>query len=415
MKYNLNRRDFIKYCGTSLLAGSLILGSGCPKATEKKPNVILILVDDTGKECYGCYGGISYKTPNIDKLAANGMVFNNSFSTPLCITSRVQTLTGQYPFRSKWVSFNTLEKEKSLQTDLPLLPKLLQEAGYKTGIFGKWRLALKTGLFSYHPFDIGFDNYCTFFLYTPKTGTMASTRYFEPDIWVDGYNLEKQYKNSYGPDIYSHYLLKFIEENKETPFFAYYPMVLAHSPFHVPAKNYSKAVSPEMFGDMMAYMDKLVGDLITTLEKNQLLENTIIIFTSDNGTPKGVKSKLVNGTIIQGVKGSFSDVGTNVPMLVQWKNTFKSGTSSEQLTDLSDLLPTILELTHTPLPAQPTFDGLSIVPTLLGQQKPQRDWVYIQYDQNYCVRTSQWKYFSNGDLYNLHEDPLEQYPYIKVG
>jgi arylsulfatase A len=271
------RRDFLKAMG--LGAASLAV-SGCVgwsrqvvgRAPKVKPNVILIMADDLGYECLGCYGSASYKTPMLDELAGTGVRFENCHAQPLCTPSRVKIMTGRYNFRNytKFGHFDFNEKT---------FAHLLKSAGYSTCIAGKWQLM---GRGAAGPYDAGFDEYCLWHMedvFAPK-----ASRYRSPKIIKNGRLLENL-EGKYGPDVFCDYILDFIERHKTMPFLVYYPMALTHGPF-VPTPDSAEwgqgLKDRKYYADMVAYMDKIVGHIVCRLDELGLRENTLLLFTGDN-------------------------------------------------------------------------------------------------------------------------------------
>ncbi|MFQ6035780.1 MAG: sulfatase-like hydrolase/transferase, partial [Sedimentisphaerales bacterium] len=228
MKPKMGRRDFIRAAGLTVVSFSI---QGCAsnsgrlagKAPYDKPNIVLIMADDLGYECLGCYGSTSYQTPFLDELARTGMRFEHCYSQPLCTPSRVKIMTGQYNFRN-YTDFGVLgPKQKTFG-------HLLQDAGYVTCVAGKWQLygsvnqrpeVRGTGSL---PNQAGFDEHCLWQI--EKRGS----RYKDPLIVQNG-KYRKDLLGKYGPDVFSDYILDFIERHRNKPFFVYFPMVLVHGPF----------------------------------------------------------------------------------------------------------------------------------------------------------------------------------------
>ncbi|MCK4747131.1 MAG: sulfatase-like hydrolase/transferase, partial [Bacteroidales bacterium] len=246
------------------------------------PNIILIMADDMGYECLSSNGSVSYKTPELDRLAENGMRFTSCHSQPLCTPSRVKIMTGRYNCNN-YIDFGYLDvREKTFGN-------LLKEARYTTMVAGKWQLnGVETGedgcMALKRPYQFGFDEYCLWWL------DEKGSRYANPRI-VQNEVLIQTTVDDYGPDIVSNYVLDFIERNRDNPFLIYYPMLLVHSPFQ-PTPDSPEWAEPsernsqdtKYFKDMVEYTDKVVGKIISRLNQLDLSDNTIIIFTGDNGT-----------------------------------------------------------------------------------------------------------------------------------
>ena len=262
----------------TLLVGPFVLFAA------SKPNVVLIMADYMGYECVGANGSTFYKTPNLDRLAAEGIRFEHAYSQPVCTPSRVQIMTGRYNPRN-YIGF------AALHPDEITFGNVMKNAGYKICIAGKWQLE---GGFE-GPMNFGFDEYCLWQL------TRRPSRYETPGLEING--KEVDFPGQYGPDVITDYLIDFIKRNKEEPFFAYYPMVLPHFPFHKTPdskawekKNTELDRTTYYFRDMVAYADKMVGKIDQALVELGLRENTLLIFTCDNGTKKGIQSPFKGGT-----------------------------------------------------------------------------------------------------------------------
>ncbi len=414
----INRRQFINAVG---LGVTFLAAPGCLDAagrssnsnSGKKPNIVLIMADDIGYECFGCYGGESYKTPVIDELARTGMRFEHCYSQPLCTPSRVKIMTGQYNFRN-YVNFGVLDpKQKTFG-------HLLRDAGYATCVVGKWQLygsvnqsAEVRGTGSL-PNQAGFEEHC---LWQIKN---RGPRYKDPVMIQNGKSLDNL-KGKYGPDVSCDYALDFIERHKTGPFLVYFPMALVHSPF-VPTPDSEDWDKPEQknntkyFADMVAYMDKIVGCIVNKLDELGIRENTLVLFTGDNGTNKSIKSKTKNG-IIQGDKGQTTDAGTRVPLIANQPGVVTVGKVCGDLVDFSDFVPTFAEAAGIKVPENMIVDGRSFMPQLCGKKGNPREWIFCHYDPRWgnrrkrrFVRDKRWKLYGNGDLYNVPADTLEQKP-----
>ncbi len=384
--------------------------------SKEQPNILLIVADDVGQEALGCYGGTSYKTPNLDKLAETGTRFNYGFSMPVCHPSRTTILTGLYPFqmgRPRWGSF---PKKYETQTFAHALKKL----GYTTAVVGKWQLAmLKNDL--KQPHRLGFEEYSLF-------GWHEGPRYWQPHIWQNG-KLRKDVKDRYGPDVYCDYLIDFMVRNKKGPFLAYYPMALCHDvsdDLKVPPPYGPGRDQYESFGEMVEKMDGIVGRLVAALDKHGLRKNTIIIFTTDNGSPRSmiIRTKdgrfvrvpvysMRNGQRIRGGKGTLTDAGTRVPFIVNAPGRVPAGKTTNTLVDFSDFYTTLVTLAGGKKELAP--GGYNFMAGLSQDTKePQRSWVYAEHRGKYFVRSLDWKLYGDGSLYNMQADPQEKNA-IKIG
>ena len=379
-----------------------------------KPNIILIMADDLGMETLESYGGESYQTPFLNQLAATGMQFNQCYSTPLCTPSRVQIMTGKYNFRN-YFAFGMLDSNERT------FAHALQDAGYKTCITGKWQLygnqrqqELAGGRTGTLPLAAGFDTYR---LWQVKD---RGWRYKSPTLETYSDGLQT-FDEAYGPDKFVEFIETFMTENRDQPFLVYFPMCLVHDPFLPSPDNPQFATyRPEQqvndttyFKDMMHYMDKTIGRLVNKVDELGLRENTVIIFTGDNGTDRKVISSW-NGQRIQGRKGYTVKAGTHVPLIVNWPGTVAPSQNS-QLIDFTDFYPTLLDLAGIEPATTKQLDGLSFHAQLMGENLPSRAWVYGHYAPNWgnfpsrtYVHNTEWKLYDDGAIYHIASDPEEQ-------
>ncbi len=394
---------------------------------QEKPNVILIMADDVSWECFGVYGAEDYRTPNIDALAAGGVRFNHCYSTPICTPSRVKIMTGKYSFRN-YTHFGYLPpKEKTFG-------QMMQAAGYQTAIAGKWQLnglyhGAEDGQDNTRPNKAGFDEYCLWQVTKQKKGPGGGERFWSPPLEHNGKFLTSEDNaNQFGPDIMSDFVCDFIRRKRDEPFFVYYPTVLVHNPF-VPTPDTigdaprgheankppkSKAAQKENFVAMVNYMDKIVGKIVSAVEEAGKLDNTIIIFTADNGTNKSITS-LWNGQQIHGGKGGTKDMGTHVPMVVSWKGHTPSGVVLDDLIDFTDFYSTFADAAGVSLGADDPIDGRSFLPQLMGEKGDPRDWVLCHYQPywgsikgNQFARDEGFKLYRDGAFYRVPKDLQEK-------
>lgn len=382
-------------------------------AQQQRPNIVLIMADDLGYECIVANGGSSYQTPVLDHMAASGIRFENCHSQPLCTPSRVQIMTGMYNVRN-YTDFGILERDQTT------FAHLFKNAGYKTCIAGKWQLGREED----SPEYFGFDEHC---LWQHTHGRVDAekhdTRFSNPLLEINGESI--RYSNGeYGPDIVSDYLCDFMERNKENSFLAYYPMILTHCPFTpTPAsRDWDPADMGSLdykgdtayYNDMVSYMDKIVGKILAKLEDLGLSDNTLVLFTGDNGTDQPIVS-ILNGMEMPGGKSFTTDNGTHVPMIAYWKGVIREGDVCHDLVDFSDFLPTICQAAGIVVPNQPLMDGRSFLPQLYGKKGNPRDWIYGWYcprrkDLKEWVRGKGFKLYRSGEFHNVKNDFLEKSP-----
>ncbi len=344
-----------------------------------QPNIIFVLLDDLGKEWINCYGGGNIQTPSVDKLAATGLKFNNAYSMPQCTPTRACLMTGQYPFRNGWVNHWDSPRMGGGYFDWnknPSIARTMKSAGYTTAVAGKWQLndfRVQPDAMVQH----GFDDYC---MWTgcegskDKTHSVKSTRrYWDPYIHTKAGS--RTYPGQFGPDIYSQFVLDFISANKESPFFVYYPMALTHTPFvHTPLEMDAKS-NEEKHTAMVRYADHLLGKLITHLDAVGVRQNTIIVWTTDNGTSRSIENKL-NGRMVRGGKGRTTENGVNAPFIVNCPSLVPQGETSDALVDFTDMLQTFADLAGGTPEAGYTYDGVSLKDVFLGNAKAsKREWI----------------------------------------
>jgi len=407
----MKRRDFLKIVGSAaLLPATLSFAK-----ERKRTNVILIMADDIGYEVFGCYGSKQYRTPRIDQLAETGMRFNHCYSQPVCVPSRVKIMTGKSNVRN-YVYWGILDPRERT------IGHMMKDGGYATCVAGKWQLhgdgvfAPETKGTGTRPENAGFDEYCCWQL------DATEHHYWEPVFTINGQTKAFPGENAFGPTFVNDYICDFIDRKREKPFFIYYPLLLPHLPF-VPtpdSSDRSSTANQQNYEDMVAYMDKLVGRIVDKLDEAGVRNNTLILFTGDNGTPGGAKGGIVselNGRTIEGGKSLMTDAGTRVALVANMPGTIPPGKVSNDLVDFSDMMPTISGITGASLPAGEVLDGVSFAPQLRGGKGSPREWIYCYNDPvpgltnpSIFARDQRWKLYSDGRLYDISNDVLEQHP-----
>jgi arylsulfatase A len=402
---------------TPVLLSSLAV-IGCSKDEEDKPNVILVMADDMGYECLSCYGSLSYNTPVLDSLASKGILFGQCHSQPLSTPSRVKLMTGLYNYRN-------YDYFGHLNNDQYTFGSLMKEAGYSTCIAGKWQLnglAYKDSIPYWNDNTrakkFGFEEYCLW-QYT-KTRNEGE-RYSKPLIEQDGKILPTT-EDDYGPDMFLNFILDFIERKKHEQFFVYYPMVLVHDPF-VPTPDSKDWENRDQryrndtsyFKEMVSYTDKIVGKIAAKLKDTGLDDNTILIFTGDNGTNRSISTNTTKG-IIRGGKGNTIDAGTHVPLIVYWPEKIKKGSVYNGLIEFSDFFPTLAEVAGKEV----SCDGKSFYQLLTGSDYEPRKTLSVHYNprwskdvnqfRNQFVRTIDYKLYLDGRFFDLSKDLNEEHP-----
>ncbi len=403
-----------------------VWAGGAPAAG--RPNIVFAMVDDLGKEWVSCYGAEGIETPNIDALAAGGMRFDNAWSMPQCTPTRATLLTGQYPFRHGWVNHWDVPRwGRGCHFDPeqnPSVARVLKGAGYRTCIAGKWQIndfRLQPEVLG----ELGFDEFTVWTGYeggNPPSGE----RYWDPYLFTEGGS--KTYRGEFGPDLCNAFILDFIGRQKPgEPFFVYYPMILTHGPLTT-TPHRRDAPKAEQFRAMVEYMDILMGRLVGKLDETGLREETIVIWTTDNGT--GGFSNLLNGRRVRGAKGKTLENGVCEPFVVNGPGTVPAGVTTDALVDFTDLLPTFAELAGAALPGGHAIDGRSFAPLITGRAEDgPREWIMAMgggpgtYDRDgrvinvhryrdRVIRDKRYKLYvetdrSSAKLVDLHEDPDE--------
>jgi len=444
----MKRRDFLKATGFAAAALSLANYEDAIQAVsaqgKNKPNIIYILADDLGYAEVGCYGQEKIKTPNIDKLAAEGMKFTQHYSgNPVCAPSRCTLMTGlhtghaqvrgnkQMGGKEGWVLGSTIGGQYPIRADTVTVAKILKKAGYTTGAFGKWGLGQvgTTG----EPNKQGFDHF-----YGYICQRQAHT-YYPNHLWRDG-KVEWIKANKGGKEeAYSHDLiaaeaLKFIKANKNRPFFCYVPFTIPHVALQVPedslAQYKGRWPDPPYTGDkgyfphpnpracyaaMVTRMDRDTGRIMSLLKELGLDKNTLVIFTSDNGpTFNGGSDSAFfeSAKPLRGLKGSVYEGGIRIPYIARWPGRIQAGSTSDHISAFWDFLPTCCELIGDYPPTK--IDGLSMLPTLLGQPQKQKKHKYLYWELRgqQAVRIGKWKGLRlkpdrKIQLYNLEQDISE--------
>ncbi|VGO18556.1 sulfatase-like hydrolase/transferase [Pontiella sulfatireligans] len=376
----------------------IILTMSC--AVAEKPNVVVIMVDDLGAETLGCYGSTSFSTPNLDRLASQGARFENAYGTPSCSPSRAMIVSGLYSNRSGILERLGAGTPNCLPGHIPTFGDLFQENGYKTGITGKWHI----GDFDRYPEHPQSHGFAESFMWAKYYKGVDYSNYFNPGV-IDHGELQVR-KGEYGPNLFCDYILNFIEQNKEGPFLAYYPMVLVHKNFHnPPEKEGVKHFFPESAGDdnkkyalMVSYMDMLVGRILDKLDALGLTDNTLVIFTADNGSPNAILSQLGDLTV-RGGKLSLIESGYRIPFIARWPRKIPVGTRDQFMT-LADVFPTLAGLTGLSMTAD--VNGMDLSHNFFGKPGEDRDYVYIAWEGGfYFVRDKRFRLHEDGKLYDI--------------
>jgi len=426
-----------------LLSGLLLCSIASFSSAADHPNVIYILADDLGYGDLSCYGQEKFETPNIDRLAREGVRFLDHYSgNTVCSPSRAVLMTGQHPGHVYIRGNLRGEVGAALDPEMIVLPELFKKAGYATGAFGKWGLGQTNREDSQNPLQHGFDEF-----YGWKSQTIAHTYY--PSTMVYNGNEIPLRPGTYIHDVIMDRAMAFIERNaaSDTPFFCYIPTAVPHAAMHAPKTLHEKwrKVFPEFddvigkynaadeespdvqnpiagFAAMMENLDNQVGEILDRLEALGVDQNTLVIFTSDNGAHSegGHDPAFWNSTgNLRGMKRDMHEGGIRAPMLARWPGTIEGGRESSHISAFWDVMPTMTDLLELETPEQ--SDGISFLPTLHGQTNLQDEHPYLFWefrkgaDQtlfSQSVRMGKWKaYLEQGkamEIFDLDADPWEQ-------
>lgn len=445
--------NFSKYIIVSsclLIFSNCISQSAKPK-TNRKQNVVLILIDDLshlGVTTYGAnkltsnrglFQNVEFETPQMDKLANEGIKFNNAHAYPLCEATRIALMSGKHNSR------NYLRCKSQHASDITF-GDVFKNNGYATGMFGKWKQTRGTKEIQGkdYIFEFGWDDFTCFDVIT------EGQRFINPNLVKNGKIMNYQGRTDldpetgrrwYGPDICNRDALNFIDKNKNKPFFMYYPMLLVHDD-HKPTpdtkpnsifdnfdeanhnKNGHEGDDQTYFPDMVEYTDKLIGKIIAKLEEHHLSENTLVVVMGDNGTKESFTHVFPNGDEYPARKGGTSDNGTHVPLIFYAPSEFKQNTTYNGLVNLTDIFPTICDAVAIDIPRQQDMDGISFWNEIKTGKQKHRDVIYTWYNanNNYTDESEllkfafnkDFKYYSptkefpKGRFFDLRTDPLER-------
>lgn len=357
-------------------------------AQSKNPNIIVIFADDLGYGDLSCFGHPTIMTPNIDRMAAEGMRFTQFYvAASICTPSRAALLTGRLPIRSGMSgsdnSGNVLYPRSTggLPHSEVTIAEALKSKDYTTGIIGKWHLG---HLPEFLPLNHGFDYYFGI----PYSNDMQPQKLplYENEevieVAPDQHLLTKRYTEK---------AINFIKENRKKPFFLYYPNNFPHTPLYA-SDNFDGKSKRGLYGDVVSELDWSVGQILKTLKELKLEKNTLVIFTSDNGPWLLRKQHGGSAGLLFEGKASTYEGGFRVPAVAWWPGTIKPDQTSTAIATTMDLYPTILNLANVSLPKDRILDGKDLYPVLSSKQKHVQDVVYYYYrDKLYAIRKGPWK------------------------
>ncbi|MDB2674026.1 arylsulfatase [Akkermansiaceae bacterium] len=417
---------------------------------QEKPNVIYILADDLGLGDLSIYGQKKFQTPNIDSIGTEGLKFTAHYSgNTVCSPSRAVLMTGHQP-GAVYLRGNVTENEVApLDPKLTVLPEIFKAAGYNTGAYGKWGLGFTHVKGIANPLNHGFDEFVGW-----KSQMIAHTYY--PTTYVHNGKEKPLKKGTYVHDIIMNHAMQFIESNakSKTPFFCYIPTAVPHAAMHAPKELHAKwrkkfpqfdqitgrykihrgdgtetvpdVINPIAgFGAMVENLDNQIGDILALLDHYQIADNTLVIFTSDNGAHRegGHDPDFWNSTAsLRGMKRDMHEGGIRTPMLVRWPAIVDAGRTTDHLSAFWDILPTMADLTKQPVPDK--VDGISFLPLLKEQEQKKHDFLYFEFCKgdrqtifSQAIRKGDWKAYRQTkksgempplEIYNLKSDPFEK-------
>ncbi len=392
-------------------------------AERERPNFIVINIDDLGYGDIGPYGATKHRTPNLDRMGKEGMKLASHYAAPVCSPSRASLMTGCYPKRALPIPHVLFPIDPhGLHPDEVTIAEILSEAGYTTGIIGKWHLGDQA---EFLPLTQGFQHY--FGLpYSNDMGPAAdgiksnlgaplpkNPKKGQPPLPLmrDGRVVKRVMPDDQQAIVatYTDEAIKFIETHRDEPFFLYLPHTAVHFPLY-PSDRFHNRSGNGLMGDWIEEVDWSVGQVLDCLRANQLEENTLVIFTSDNGGAPRFGS---NNGPLRGGKGSTWEGGMRVPTLAWWPGKIPANSETMAITGMMDVLPTFVELAGTELPKDRKIDGGSIWPILSGggqeASSPHSNFLYFRGLQLEAVREGQWKlHLKSGELYDLVADIGEQ-------
>ncbi len=403
----MKKTSFIKFglaTGACTFLGFASCQAAQKRVSEVLPNVVVILTDDQGWGDLSCSGNVNLSTPNIDQLSKSGARFDRFYVSPVCSPTRAELLTGRYHPRTG--VYRTSEGGERMDLDEVTIADLFKKAGYTTAAFGKWHNGMQ---YPYHPNARGFDEFYGF-----CSGHWGD--YYSSDLLE--HNGQFVTGKGYITDDLTDHAVGFIEQNKSRPFFLYVPYNSPHTPMQVPDKYWNRFKNKQLKMHhrdleqediemakatyaMVENIDDNVGRIMEQLVKNGLLENTIVVFFSDNGPD----SFRWNGGM-KGKKGSTDEGGVRSPLFISWKGVIAADTEVKEISAAIDLLPTLTDLAGINTAGTKSLDGISLMAQLTGEPVSVSDrMVFSHWGRRTSVRWKQYQMDYDGHLFDLHADP----------
>ncbi len=418
-----SRRDFLSAAGAASLAAAF----GSARAGEqsnRRPNFIVVMADDCSAREFGCYEHPEHRTPHIDRMAREGVMFDTCWCTPICSPTRAQMMTGKYGFRTKWFHNDLKDASTPLSDGHLIFSQMLQQQDYATAICGKWQLP---GTYE----EYGFDEHCMWEAggrspfpgfdgpieqWDDARGRVPSglvprraARYWHPQVSLNGKHF-KTTADDYGPDIFVDFLLDFAKRKRDEPFFVYYPMALTHKSWDFDRNVAGWLPTPKLdaqgnrvpgqsepgLKSNVEYMDYLMGRIERELTELGLMENTVLFITGDNGTSGYGKGQVRE------------ERGPRVPLVVYGPGHVEGIGASDALTSHCDIFATMRDLSGASLPAGYPLDGHSFAPLLSGQPFEEREWIFSYYKFERMLRDKRWLLDGYGKFFDCGSRRNEQ-------
>ena len=397
-------------------------------AAARKPNFVVILADDLGYGDLGVYGHPKIRTPEIDRMACEGVRLTEFYSpAPTCTPARVGLLTGRYPYRSGLVRVLVPKEKWGLPASEITLPEALRENGYATALIGKWHLG---GRKPFRPLKHGFDSFFGL-LYSNDMALLPLLKWPRLELLRDDKAVESPAKVKTLTRRYTEEAVRYIERNRERPFFLFLSHTMPHLPLR-PSDEFRGKSNFGYYGDVVEELDWSTGQVLRAIKDNGLDEDTLVIFSSDNGPwTKGGDAKLqTRGTAapLRGVKGTTWEGGMRVPFIARMPGRLPAGAVRDGIASLMDLFTTLVEEAGGEIPSDRVIDGKNIMAMLAGREgSPHSEFFYYFRKRLFAVRAGRWKLHlfqrkvgakgKPGDavrlrpprLYDLSEDPAEQH------
>ncbi|GAA5510834.1 sulfatase-like hydrolase/transferase [Novipirellula caenicola] len=402
----------------------VVLGSVAALAdTPAKPNIVLLFADDAGYGDFGFHGSHHFKTPHLDKLAKSGIRLSQFYVTgATCGPSRAGMLSGRYQQRFGYEEINVpgimsphsklLDDEMGLPTDIKMMGNYLQDLGYRTAVFGKWHMGVAD---RYHPLRRGFDEFYGF-----RGGARSFFAYPDPSRTAHENWMERGFENyqeheGYLTNVLADETCEFIQRNKDNPFFAYVSFNAVHTPMEADPQD--KDTFPHLQGDrriaaqMMLSMDRACGQIMDKIEKLGLRENTMVVFSNDNGGPMDKNGS--SNYPLAGVKATQLEGGIRVPGIISWPGALKADAVYDAPTITLDLIPTFVAAGGGDPAALEGLDGVNLLPYLRGEKsgRPHQT-LHWKMETRGAIRHGDWKLLRYPDrpaeLFDLAKDPAEQ-------